>query len=131
MQMMNMDIRKEIETLAIWYIPVMIIMVIASGLYAGYFKGILSSGQTSIGSTLSFLTLVPALIKLADNVVIAIWLYFMAKKEGGRTLLWFLFGVVAHLFAAIIYIGLRLYEQQASNNPLMRSLGDASRPEAN
>jgi len=127
---MNMDIRKEIETLAIWYIPVMIIMVIASGLYAGYFKEILSSGQTSIGSTLSFLALVPALIKLADNVVIAIWLYFMAKKEGGRTLLWFLFGVVAHLFAAIIYIGLRLYEQQAFNNPLMRDLGDASRPEA-
>lgn len=130
MQIMNMDIRKDIETLAIWYIPVMIIMVIASGLYAGYFKEVISSGPTSIGSTLSFFTLVPALFKLADNIVIAVWLYFMARKEGGRTALWFLFGLVAHLFAAIIYIGLRLYEQQAFNNPLKRDLGDASRPEA-
>lgn len=127
---MNIDIRKEIETLAIWYIPVMIVMVIASGLYAGYFKEVLSSGQASIGSTLSFLTLVPALFKLADNIVIAVWLYSMAKKEGGRKVLWFLFGMVAHLFAAVIYIGLRLYEQQAFNNPLKRDLGDASRPEA-
>jgi len=130
MLIMNMDIRKEIETLATWYIPAMILMLIASGLYTGYFNAVLSNDQASIGTTLSFLTLVPALIKLTDNIVIAVWLYFMAKKEGGRKVLWLLFGLVAHLLAAIIYIGLRIYEQQAFNNPLKRDLGDASRPEA-
>ena len=40
---MNMDIRKEIETLAIWYIPAVIMTGIASALYTGYFKEVFSS----------------------------------------------------------------------------------------
>lgn len=130
MQKMNMDIRKEIETLAIWYIPAVIMTGIASALYTGYFKEVFSSNSTNIGSTLSFLTATLTLIKLPDNIVVGVWLYSSVGKEGGRTTLWFVFGLVAHLFAAIIYIVLRMYEQQAFNNPLKRDLRDASRPEA-
>jgi hypothetical protein len=130
MQKMNMDIRKEIETLAIWYIPAVIMAGIASGLYTGYFKEVLSSDPTSTWSTLSFLTATLTLINLADNIVIGVWLYFLVEKEEGRTGLWFVFGLAAHLFAALIYVVLRVYEQKAFNNPLKRDLGDASRPEA-
>ncbi|WAK04069.1 hypothetical protein [Methylobacter sp. YRD-M1] len=129
MQKMNIDIRKEIETLAIWYIPVCIMSVIVSGLYTGYFKEALSIGSTASWSTIHFLLTVPAIIKFADNIVVGVWLYFLVEKEGGRTGLWFVFGLAAHLFAVLIYVVLRVYEQQAFNNPLKRGLVDASRPE--
>jgi hypothetical protein len=51
---MNMDIRKEIETLASWYIPAVIITGIATSIYTGYFKEVFSSNATNMGSTLSF-----------------------------------------------------------------------------
>lgn len=70
-----MDIRKEIETLAIWYIPAVIMTGIASALYTGYFKEVFSSNATNIGSTLSFLTATLTLIKIPDNIVVGVWLY--------------------------------------------------------
>ena len=127
---MNMDIRKEIETLASWYIPAVIITGIATSIYTGYFKEVFSSNATNMGSTLSFLSATLTLIRLPDDIVVAVWLYSSVGKEGGRSTLWFIFGLVANLFAAIIYIVLRMYEQQAFNNRLKRELGDDSRPEA-
>jgi hypothetical protein len=52
----------------------------------------------------------PFFIKLANNLVVAIWLYYVVKRDLGRKWIWAFFGFVAHLFAALFYIGLKLYE---------------------
>lgn len=115
MQIENMDLRKDIESLAIWYIPVVILLYVIFGAYAGYLKEFLDHGVSSIGTTISMITLLPASINLADNVVVAIWLYLMTRREQGRSILWFMLGMVANLFAAIMYICLCIYEEKAFN----------------
>jgi len=110
-----MDLRKEIEKLAIWYIPVSIAMILATSAYSSYFRHIASGEGATVGSTIAFFAGIPALIQMADNIVVGIWLFFLARREGARPMLWLLFGLFAHLFAAVIYIALRLYEAQAFN----------------
>ena len=117
-----MEIRKEIETLAIWYIPALIIMAAASALYSGYAEELMRDGFESIstGSKLMLLSLSGYIINSIDNVVVAIWLTVQCKKENGRALLWFLFGFVASFYAALIYIGLKIYEEVKAYNKSLK-----------
>ena len=112
--------RKEIETLATWYIPVSIVAFIVSVLMtstlAHEFGSVFGEGSPSSIIRLYFLPGITRLIGFADNLVVGIWLFFQVKRGDGRKALWFLFGLFAHLFAAIIYIGLTLFEQQKASN---------------
>ena len=113
------DMRKEIETLLIWYIPVHIAAIIVDLLMTSTLAhevgSVLGEGAP-LSLTLSFFPGITRLIGFADNLVVGIWLFFQAKRGDGRNALWFLFGLFAHLFAAIIYIGLTLFEQQKASN---------------
>ena len=117
-----MEIRKEIESLAIWYVPAFIIMVFASGLYSGYFKEVMEMGQAFTNKTFVFVSLVASLINHIDNIVLGIWLYLKGKKEGGRAILWLMFGIVAHFFAVIIYIGIKIYVNQIAYNKSLNQI---------
>ena len=115
-----MDIRKEIETLAIWYIPAFLITVLLSAAAAGYFKAFFMNLKVTSFTKFSFVTYISLFIGLTDNLVVAVWLYFQNKKECGKKVLWMIFGLFAHLPAAIIYIGLKVLEDmRASNQPLI------------
>jgi len=46
-----------------------------------------------------------------DNIVIAIWLYFLAKQLNQKNILWAIFGLVAHIFAVAVFIALYVYEK--------------------
>jgi hypothetical protein len=92
--------RKEIETLVRWYVPVYIGMLIASFL-------ILTHWTESIN-----LLWLMRYMEFGDNLVVAIWLYFQARRDSGRKWIWAFFGFVAQLFAAVIYLGLKLYEDR-------------------
>lgn len=107
-----MELRKEIESLAIWYIPVVVLMSIVAAAYTGFLKEMLSADGLTMGTQVALITMGPKLIQFATNIVVGIWLYRLAKKEGGRQSLWLLFGLVVNLGAALIYIGLRIYEQR-------------------
>lgn len=121
------ELRREIELLAIWYIPVAIATIIASGLYTSYFNELMSGQDISMGATLGFLTAVPAFINLIDNVVVGVWLFALVREQHGRYLLWLVFGVFAHLFAAVIYIALRIYEQRAVKDAPNSGMGETGR----
>jgi hypothetical protein len=112
---MKMNLRKEIEALAVWYVPVVIATIIASSLLTGRLNELIKYEDVSVGTMMSFMAAIPSLIGLADNLVVGIWLYLIVKGEDGRSVLWFSFGLFAHLFAAIAYICLKLYELQAFN----------------
>ena len=107
-----MEIRKEIESLAIWYIPAFIFVSIMGALFSGYLKDMMEYGAATPGSTFAFLSAIGSFINLIDNLVVGVWLYLRGKKDGGRVILWFFFGVVANFYAALMYIGLKIYEQQ-------------------
>lgn len=108
-----MNVRNELERLALWYVPVAVLAAVASTLISGVLQERLASGELTIGSTIGLFQLLPASIGLADNIVVGLWLFGLSRKEGGRSLLWFIFGLVAHLFAAVIYVSMRIYEQRA------------------
>ena len=114
------DMRKEIETLLIWYIPVHIAAIIVDLLMTSTLAhevGSVLGDGAPLSLTLSCFPGITRLIGFAYNLVVGIWLFFQAKRGGdGRKALWFLFGLFAHLFAAIIYIGLTLFEQQKASN---------------
>ena len=111
-----MEIRKEIESLAIWYIPAFIVVAVLSALFSGYINDLIEFGEATSGTTMSLISIISALIKLIDNFVVGIWLYLRGKKDGGRAILWLFFGVVANFYAALMYIGLKIYEQQKAYN---------------
>ena len=110
--------RKDIEILAIWYIPVVILMAGISAYYSDFFNELFLEGSSRVGVTLHFYALLPMAVKTADNLVVAVWLFFMVKKEEGRPLLWAILGLVTHLYAALLYVGLRIYERSALNDSL-------------
>lgn len=116
-----MEIRKEIESLAIWCIPAAVVVALMSALITGYAKDIILDGGATPGTTLSFITALGMFIKLINNFVVGIWLYLRSKEENGRPILWLLFGVVAHYFAALMYIGLKIYEQQKAHNKSLQA----------
>jgi|GEM_PF-2648699 len=94
-------------------------MVFVSGLYSGYFKDAMEAGQAFTSTMFSFVSMAAILIGHIDSIVLGVWLYLKGKKEGGRPILWFVFGIIAHFFAVAIYIGLKIYEnQKAYNNAL-------------
>lgn len=112
----NMELRKEVESLALWYIPAFVVVALASSLYSGYVKDLMELGEASPGVTLSLLSALGMFINLVDNVVVGVWLYVRGRKDGGRAILWLLFGAVAHFYAALLYLGLKIYEQQKAYN---------------
>ena len=107
-----MNIRNEIENLALWYMPVFIVVAMLSTIMSGYAVNMLESDQRTLGVELTLFTTFAALVKLADNLVIAIWLFIQSEKQGRKKLLWFFFGIVAHFFAVILYLGLYIYESK-------------------
>ena len=110
-----MNLRKEIETLAMWYIPAVLFVVIATAIMTGYFQDMVRSQHASLGTWISFYSLLQGLIQLVDNLVVGIWLFLRSKSENGNRFLWLLFGLAAHLFAAVIYLALRIYEQRTAS----------------
>jgi len=115
-----MELRKEIESLALWYIPAFFVMLMVSAIFTGYFKQLIEYGSVSVGTPIALVQILGQFISNIDNFVVGIWLYLQSKKEGGRTLLWFLFGMVAHFFAAVLYIGLKILDNQQSYNNALK-----------
>ncbi len=102
-----MNLRKEVEKLIYWYIPAIMIT---------YFLGTVVTAQVKqingITPLLSWGLLATALLlNHIHSIVVSIWLYFLAKKMDQRNVLWALFGLVAHIFAAVLFVALYVYEE--------------------
>ncbi len=103
-----MNLRKEIEKLIYWYIPVYIIGYFVASVLAVYYKAIPNSESTLVAIGL----IVTYFANHLPNFVIAIWLYNIAKQTNQKYILWTLFGLVAHLFAVVIFIALNIVEEK-------------------
>ncbi|WP_373032963.1 hypothetical protein [Sulfurovum sp.] len=103
-----MNLRKDIETLLYWYIPVFIFASVVGSYLFDYFKTI---ENMTFAVKLS-LTVTTILSKYLHHIVVAVWLLNVAKKENQKYILWAMFGLVAHLFAAVIYLLLYVYERK-------------------
>ena len=102
-----MNLRKEIEKLIYWYIPAYIFTVTIGMALATYTRNI--EDPTWIVSYIIFP--IGILAKSIDNIVIAIWLYSLAKQLNQKNILWALFGLIAHIFAVVLFIALYVYEK--------------------
>lgn len=54
------------------------------------------------------------LLAEADNLVVGIWLYFRAKENRYRPVLWLLFGFMVSLLGALLYLVIRVHESNAN-----------------
>ncbi len=113
-----MNLRTDIQKLAMWFIPTAIAALIASSWYSGLLKEAILDRDLTPGIFITSMSYIPFALNASVRLVIAIWLFYMVGKTSGNKYLWFLFGLVAQLFAVVIYIGLLIYEQLASNKSL-------------
>jgi len=110
-----MNLRKEIEKLIYWYIPAIMI---------SYFLGAVVTAVTTevqkINEVTPLLTggilVTSILVNHIHSFVVAIWLYYLAKKMNQRNILWALFGLVTHIFAVALFIALYVYEETYPND---------------
>jgi len=110
-----MDLRTEIQKLAIWYIPIALLSILVSNWYSGMLKEAMFDGDVTPGTLVASLTYLPMALSFSVRLVVAIWLYVIVSKTTGNKYIWFMFGLVANLLALIIYICLVIYENTASN----------------
>ncbi len=101
-----MNLRKEIEKLILWYIPAMLLV---NFLAMAFLADIKSVNGMSFSLTYAML-IITFLIKNIHSIVVAIWLYSLAKRMEQKYILWALFGLVAHLYAAVTFVILNLLE---------------------
>ncbi|MBT5935207.1 hypothetical protein [uncultured Sulfurimonas sp.] len=101
-----MHLRKEIEKLIYWYVPAYIISITLGWFLVEYMKATEESARIiayvifPLGFFISYL----------HNIVIAIWLYNISKQSNQKYKLWALFGLVAHLYALVIFIIINFIE---------------------
>jgi len=101
-----MNLRKEIEKLILWYIFALMLAI-----PMGYMLTYIAKGQTA-GFIIAYIVVpISFLVKHLENFVIAFWIYQIAQKSNQKYILWTFFGLVAHLFAVVIFIGLNVLEQ--------------------
>ena len=75
-----------------------------------------SYGTEWSGTKTALLTLPAFLIALSVNIIIAIWIYRMSKKEGVPTpWVWALFGFLFSAPGAILFYVVRIYEILKTN----------------
>ena len=107
-----MDLRKEVEKLLYWYIPALLIAT-----FAGYFVAILVKSMNGLPIWITSLSVGMSMcISHIHNVVVAIWLYCLAKKMNQKYILWTLFGLTSHVFAVIIFLVLHLLDEKKTIN---------------
>lgn len=115
-----MDLRKEVERLIYWYVPIILVTLVLGFIIAGYIK---SSNDTSSMIVWGY-TSINMFINHLHHIVVAVWLYTLSKKLNQKYVLWALFGLVAHLFAAAIFIVLYVYEKNELDSRSSREWRD-------
>lgn len=109
-----MELRKDLETLIVWYVPIAIVTFIISGILSGYFYSI--TGDTvTLGTKVSFVAWANQIFSYADNLVVGIWLFNIRRRANDRPFIWAAFGLITHFFAVTIYICTLIYEQKSSH----------------
>lgn len=107
-----MDLRKEVEKLLCWYIPTLLIAT-----SVGYFVATLVKSMNGMPIWIASVFVgISMCISHIHNVVVAIWLYFLAKKMNQKYILWTLFGLTSHVFAVIIFLVLHLLDEKKTIN---------------
>ena len=101
-----MNFRKEIERLIYWYIPSIIVSLVVGYILSVYIKSTNDSSSIAAWSYISS----NILINHLHNIIVAIWLYVISKRLNQKYILWSLFGLVAHVFAVVIFLILYFYE---------------------
>ncbi|MDD2828605.1 MAG: hypothetical protein PHW18_03410 [Sulfuricurvum sp.] len=102
-----MNLRKEIEKLIYWYVPILLVALVFDFIIGAHIK---STNDTSSLVVWGYAS-ASIIINYLHHFVIAIWLYVISKQLNQKYILWSLFGLVAHLFALVIFLVLYVYEK--------------------
>ncbi|MDD2781563.1 hypothetical protein [Sulfuricurvum sp.] len=103
----NMNMRKEIERLIYWYAPAIIVALLIDYILTSYIKASHDLSSIILWSSIG----ISIVFSHLHHVVVAIWLYVISKQLNQKYILWSFFGLVAHLFAAVIFLVLYVYEK--------------------
>jgi hypothetical protein len=107
-----MDLRREVEKLLYWYIPIFLIASFAGSVIGTFLKS-MNGMPMWLASLFVWISM---FISHLHHFVIAIWLYFLAKKMNQKYMLWTLFGLTAHVLAAIVFLVLYLLDEKKTKS---------------
>lgn len=113
-----MNMRKEIERLIYWYVLAVIVASAVGFILSSYIR---TTNDTSSITVWSY-TSINMLINNLHHIVVAIWLYVISKYLNQKYILWSLFGLIAHLFAVVIFIGLYIYEKNILDSRICENI---------
>lgn len=102
-----MNLRKEIEKLIYWYVPIILVALIFDFIIGAHIK---STNDTTSWVVWGYAS-ANIILKYLHHFLIAIWLYLISKQLNQKYFLWALFGLVVPLFALMIFLVLYIYEK--------------------
>jgi len=117
---------KDLEKLAIWLIPFALLGAFGSTYSSVIFNDLVTLDQsnnlTTFGLTISevmtLVTIISPVFKTLTHIVIAIWLFFIAKRDGNQYFIWAGFGLFFGLLVPLFYYVVKIYETSLKTNEL-------------
>jgi hypothetical protein len=118
---MKMELRKEIESLAVWFI-------VASAIALALNLSATVSGTSNLenmfnalsspSAFVAFFSAFGLFIKLIDNLAVSMWLFRRTSLCGYNRWLWAIFGLAGSLVGGALYLLIRVHESKSSNKAL-------------
>lgn len=114
-----MDLRKDLEILVLLYTLIAAINFLLSVFLTEFLTERFLSQMEGFSSVY---TLIPFNFLMdysgyTYNLVVGIWLFVIVRRENGNAIHWLVFGLLAHLYAAVIYLFVRISEIQSKRPP--------------
>ena len=112
--------KKDIECLLLFLIPAIFLERLLAffssvmfSKYIGHSKSSIESifSDYSVGDIFTITGTINAIALLLPCVVLAVWVWKIEKRVGGRYILWALGALVLKYWFLVLYIGQRLYEK--------------------
>lgn len=124
-------ILKDIEKLFYWFIPLFIVEFVFTGMVSGFLSEIvkaaggkdsklswlLTATEMTPIQALGYFTALKSWLSLITQFVVGVWLFFSARKNGAKPVLWGLFGCMTGVLAIAIYYLALITESQRNGSP--------------
>lgn len=116
-----MNIRNEIENLAIWFVVASLLVTTFGLIWTGFSENLVANGGLQTIDGFQFMAAIGTFGSIIDNVAVGLWVFLSSRKREYNSYLWFAFGFFGSLVGATLYLLAVFSEQilisQSSSQP--------------
>ena len=116
-----MKLRREFESLLVWYLPV---LIISNAAYLTLLPAIEDNLEQYPARTFGLTFYLGIALSRLDHLAAGIWLAVFVRKEKGRFIIWCIAGLATGLWSVVAYLILRLAKLLESDSRPVESESD-------